>query len=138
MYDHLIYRSDKPIHAANPNDLTAYTVAIVKGYSFPDYQHFGEILEAGSIHEAFQMVVDGRADLTVANNQDFYLQMRLYGYPLVLGDVHSENILRARVHKSRADLLGRLNSAITQLKANKQFSLLLAKRLRGTQNLEGK
>jgi len=131
VFDHLILQKGRDYKITDPNNLSDYKVAVVKGYSFKDEMYFGERIGVNFIFEAFALVASKGADMTISNNQEFYLHQKEAPLPLVLGPVHGKHALRARVHRSRADLLPKINMAISRLKANGRITLIMAERLRG-------
>ncbi|MFC4349365.1 substrate-binding periplasmic protein [Kordiimonas lipolytica] len=88
----------------------------VKGFVYDLEAPFGTAIEVHDIEEVLDHVASGEADVAIVNRQDFERRMRLKPRPLVLGPVHTVADLRVRVHRSRADLLPRINRAIAALK----------------------
>ncbi|MCJ9428041.1 transporter substrate-binding domain-containing protein [Kordiimonas sp. A6E486] len=128
--DHLVLRKGHDYKLADPHDLRGVTVGIVQGFTYPGQDRFGKTVTAVSMGEVFDLVVEGRADLTIANAQEFARRQRLHPRPLVLGPEYSRMVLRVRVHKSRPDLLARINKAIAALKADGRINALTGYRLR--------
>ncbi|TNE62401.1 MAG: transporter substrate-binding domain-containing protein [Alphaproteobacteria bacterium] len=128
--DHLILHEGRDYGHLDPADLSGWTVGAVQGFSFRDQQHFGGLVTAVSMGEVFDLVVAGKADLTIASNQEFYRRQRLAPRPLVLGPEYDRVVLRIRVHNSRPDLLVRINAAIAALKADGRINRLTGQRLR--------
>lgn len=128
--DHLILQAGRKYDLANPQDLRAYRVGVVQGFSYRNDQLFGARVERVSLGEVFDAVVTGKADLTIANHQEFQRRQKLSPRLLVLGPIHHRLALKARVHGSRPDLLARINDAIAALKADGRIVALTGTRLR--------
>ena len=128
--DHLILQAGRSYDLPDPTDLLGYKVGIVQGFSYRLDDRFGSTLSRVSLDEVFELVATGGADMTIANHQEFRRRQALKPRPLVLGPAHHELGLMARVHKSRPDLLVRLNDAIRRLKASGQIAALTGARLR--------
>ncbi|WP_417462518.1 substrate-binding periplasmic protein [Kordiimonas sp.] len=128
--DHLIIQEGKEYDLPDPTDLSAYRVGVVQGFAYRRDATFGDVVVRVSLGEVFEAVARGEADLTIANHQEFRRRQKLNPLPLVLGPVHHRLGLRARVHKTRADLLPRLEAAIKALNANGRIAHLTGARLR--------
>ncbi len=128
--DHLILQEGRDYDLPDPDDLTAYRVGVVQGFAYKKDSHFGSTVSRVSLGEVFEAVASGDADLTIANHQEFRRRQKLNPLPLVLGPEYHRLALKARVHRSRADLLPRLEAAITRLKANGRIATLTGVRLR--------
>jgi hypothetical protein len=130
--DHLILQEGREYHLPDPRDLSAFKVGIVQGFTYPKDGYFGTILTRVSLGEVFEAVAAGEADLTIANHQEFRRRQRLNPLPLVLGPEYHRLALMARVHRSRADLLPRIEAAIARLQKSGRIAVLTGARLRDT------
>jgi len=65
----------------------------------------------------FSLLEAGRAQVAIIGKVDFQVRMKAQPRALEIGGIESRNGLRIRVHKTRADLLPRINAAIARLKA---------------------
>jgi hypothetical protein len=128
--DHLILREGREYHLPDPDDLTAFKVGIVQGFAYKQDSHFGPVVSRVSLGEVFEAVASGEADLTIANHQEFRRRQRLNPLPLVLGPEYHRLALKARVHRSRADLLPRIEAAIARLQKSGRIAVLTGARLR--------
>lgn len=128
--DHLILTEGREYDLPDPTDLSAYKVGVVQGFTYRRDATFGGTLVRVSLGEVFAAVARGEADLTIANHQEFRRRQKLNPLPLVLGPEHHRLTLRARLHKSRADLMPRLEAAIKNLKADGRIARLTGARLR--------
>lgn len=129
--DHLILQEGRQYDLGSPTKLQAYRVGVVHGFTYPSEESFGVRVERTTLAEVFDAIARGEADLTIANHQEFRRQQKLKHRPLVLGPEHQRLFLRARVHKSRPDLLVRIDEAIEKLQSSGQIALLTGQRLRG-------
>ncbi len=128
--EHLVFHKDKLAAFAEPIDLSTLKVAVVKGFKHRNQSSFGEILFAPTMTETYDLVASGKADVTFANSQEFWRRQRLRDRPLVLGPVHEQMLLRARVHKNWNHLLPRINGSIRRLRESGRLDLLMAQRIR--------
>lgn len=128
--DHLILKAGRQYDIKDPAALSDYSVAVVDGFTYPAEASFGSRVVVPSIAAALKAVAEGEADLTIVNSQEFRRLQKLEGLPLIMGPEHHRLVLRARVHKSRADLLPVLNEAIEQLHASGEIAKLTGARLR--------
>lgn len=131
--DHLILQQGRDYDLSDSNDLSAYKIAVVKGFSYVGEDSFVDVIEVLTMDETFELVASGKADLTIANSQEFWRRLRLKPNPLKLGPIHDQVLLRARVHKNWAELLPRVNDAIKRLRKSGQMDMLLARRIRDIQ-----
>ncbi|SDD36257.1 substrate-binding periplasmic protein [Kordiimonas lacus] len=127
---HIVHRPDLPIVYRAPEDLGAYRVSVVRGHDYVHGEFFGSTVLAGSIDEAFQMVADGYADMAIANKQELMFRKKGQSLPLVLGPELHTLAMRARVHKSRPDLLDRLNDAIARMKERGDINIAIGAAIR--------
>ncbi len=128
--DHLILQKNRDYVGLNPLDLRAYKIAVVKGFSYVNEGSFGSVIEVPTMDDTYVLVASGKADMTIANSQEFWRRQRLQPYALMLGPVHDQVLLRARVHKNWAELLPQINDAIKRLRKSGKMDLLMAKRIR--------
>jgi len=128
--DHLVLQDGRTYDLPEPTQLQAFKVAVVRGFSYQDADQFGPKVVTATIEQALDAVASGKADLTIVNSQEFRRMQKIKRRPLVLGAKHNELILRARVHKSRPDLLVQINEAIKRLQASGRIATLTGARLR--------
>ncbi len=128
--DHLVLQDGRTYDLPDPTQLQAFKVAVVRGFSYQGAEAFGPTVVTATIEQALDVVASGRADLTIVNSQEFQRLQKINRRPLILGAEHNELILRARVHKSRPDLLVQINEAIKQLQASGRIAQLTGARLR--------
>lgn len=128
--NHLILRKGRRYIIPDPSDVRDFKVVIVEGYSFEDNIQFGEVLRAPTLTQALQMVASGKADMTIANNQEFFGHQRIQALPIIMGPEQNRHVLHARVHKSRPDILARINSALARLHKSGQLDMVVAQSLR--------
>lgn len=128
--DHLILQRGRKYELEDPNDLRGFTVGVVQGFAYREDTRFGKTVSKVSLGEVFTLVATGKADMTIANHQEFRRRQKLDPKPLVLGPEYHRLALKARVHRSRPDLLARMDAAITRLKQQGEIARLTGIRLR--------
>ncbi len=69
--NHIVFKNDRILPLPDPNDLTAYKAVTVKGYTFESAVKFGDLVYVDTLEDALKMVAEEKADLTIANNQEF-------------------------------------------------------------------
>lgn len=126
----LMHRKDRSINVDAHEDMAHYTVAVIKGHDHVGSEHFGNVVWVRDFEGLFSAVVGGLADAALVNEQEFLYQTRDKKWPVVLGKVYMRLPIRARVHKSRADLLPRINDAIGRLKASGKIDALVGAAIR--------
>lgn len=136
--NHLVFHKDRVLSVTDPNDLRHLKVATVRGYTFEDEVKFGDIIYGDRLEDALMLVVEGKADLSIANNQEFHGQQRRNPLPIVMGPAQAEYGLRARVHHDRGDLVDRLNETIDRLRKNGKLNIAMAKGLRAAEETDEK
>ncbi len=125
-----IYHETMPFHYKTPADLKSKTIAVIRGHDHLHQEYFGDKVLVDDFRELFEAVSDGRADIAIVNEQEFKFQMSQYDFPVAQGDVFHRLAARARVHKSRADLLPKLNGAIKKLKSSGEINMLIGREMR--------
>lgn len=128
--DHLILQEGRVYDIPDPVNLMAFRIAVVSGFNYVGGEFFGEVIEVPTMDDTYRLVASGRADLTIANSQEFWRRQRLTPLPLILGPVHDQVLLGARVHKNWAALLPQINAAIKRLRKSGRMDILMAKRIR--------
>lgn len=128
--NHLILRKGRRYIIPDPLDVRDFKVVIVEGYSFEENIQFGEVLRAPNLTQALQMVANGKADMTIANSQEYFGHQRTRALPIIMGPELNRHVLHARVHKSRPDILARVNSALARLHKSGQLDMVVAQSLR--------
>jgi ABC-type amino acid transport substrate-binding protein len=123
--EHYVFRQGKVRPIDTPEVLKTIRVAKVRGFNYQDGAYFGETIEVRDMEDALDLLVAGRADVSMINEQDFRRRMRLKPRPLELGAERFVADLRVRVHKDRADLLPRINTAIAVLQQNGEIEKIL-------------
>lgn len=113
--EHYVFRKGHARVIETPEALKSMRVAIVRGFNYQFAPFFGDTIEVRDMEDVLDLLVAGRADVGMINQQDFHRRMRLKPRPLELGAEHFVADLRVRVHKDRADLLPRINTAIATL-----------------------
>ncbi|GHF19898.1 hypothetical protein GCM10017044_13340 [Kordiimonas sediminis] len=101
-------------------------IAIVRGFSYEQDEVFTNVIQGGTKRDALELVAAGRADFTIMDEREFKAYMDVSPLPLEIGGVHSSLPLTARVHKSRPDLLPRLNAAIKRLQDRGEIAAIVA------------
>ena len=100
-----------------PQNLKDMTIALVEGFQYPGSDDFGTIVTAPDVPLSVRLVVSGQADATILTRHQLYqLKWLRPNLPIKLGPLHHSYSLVARVHKSRPDLLEKLNAAIDRSK----------------------
>jgi ABC-type amino acid transport substrate-binding protein len=112
--EHYFYHLESNAVVKSREDLTKYRFAIVRGFSYRDDDTFGSVVGAQDIQEMMAVVARGRADVGMINPYDFRRRMQKQPLPLRLGNAHEQSPLVIRVHKSRPDLLERINKVIDE------------------------
>lgn len=128
--EHLIVHKDSVKDYSGAIDFSGLKVAMVKGFKHRGQATFGEIIFAPTMSQVYALVAEGEADVTFANNQEFWRRQRLQELPLMLGPVHEQTLLRARVHEKWAPLVPQINAAIQKLRKNGALNLKMGQRLR--------
>lgn len=123
---HYIFKKGQIVTIENPQQLRSMRVATIIGFNYLHDDLFGTTLPVGTVDATFQLVESGRANLTIISKNDFLQHMAIKPRPLELGGIHNRVPIVARVHKSRADLLPRLNAAIARLQENGDLQALMA------------
>jgi ABC-type amino acid transport substrate-binding protein len=123
--EHYVFRKGLARVIETPEALKSMRVAIVRGFNYQFSSSFGDTIEVRDMEDVLDLLVAGRADVGMINQQDFHRRMRLKPRPLELGAEHFVADLRVRVHKDRADLLPRVNAAIARLQASGQIKKIL-------------
>lgn len=121
--EHLVTREDTSIDVLADADKLRFVM--VRGFTYPLEFRFGSTIEASDIEEALDLIASGSADVGIASERDFIRHTRLKPRPLQLGPVLWNVDLRVRVHKSRQELLPRINEAIATLKQANRIQALL-------------
>jgi len=111
-----IFGSGTAVPITKLTDLSALRVAVIRGFSYVNAEYFGSTILALNLSSQFTLVESGRADMAIVSKVDFLHYMARRPRALEIGGVQSVAGLRIRVHKSRADLIPRLNVAIANLK----------------------
>lgn len=125
-----IYHETIPFHYRSPEDLKDQTVAVIKGHNHLHQEYFGAVYPVENFTEMFRAVANGNADIAIVNEQEFKFQISQYNFPVSMGDVYHRIAARARVHKSRADLLPVLNAAIKKLRSQGDINMLVGMAMR--------
>lgn len=121
--EHFVTRADTSIDIVADADKLRFVM--VRGFTYPLEFQFESTIEASDIDEALDLLASGSADVGIASQRDFDRRMRLKSRPLQLGPVLWNVDLRIRVHKSRKDLLPKINEAIATLKQTNRIQAIL-------------
>ncbi|MBL4787625.1 MAG: transporter substrate-binding domain-containing protein [Kordiimonadaceae bacterium] len=111
-----ILRSGTDLRIKEPADLRALRVAVIRGFTYENAEYFGSVVPSKNINSLFTLVERGRAHVAIVSKVDFLHHMAQRSRALEVGGVESVVDMRIRVHKSRAELIPRLNAAIAKLK----------------------
>ncbi|WP_374763311.1 substrate-binding periplasmic protein [Yunchengibacter salinarum] len=128
--DHLILHKERDYHLPDPTDLSAYKVALIRGFTYPSKLRFGETIRRVSMRDTFQAVADGEADMTVASTTEFQRRQQDWPRALKLGPVCDRVLLSGRVHEKARHLLPRINDAIERLKERGRIDRLTGQAVR--------
>ena len=111
--EHYVFRRGETVPITDPEQLQNYSFAGVRGfeYSFSNYL-------STLIHK-------GRANLGTINDGDFAKLMAENPHDVELGEIIFTSDLRIRLHKSRSDLLPRINAAIARLNADNRLKKMV-------------
>jgi hypothetical protein len=115
--EHYFYHVDKNREVSSLEDLKNFRFAKVRGYVYQFEQYFGDVIEASTVEETMKLVALKRADVSLSNVYDFKHRLAEIPMPLRLGGKYEDSLLVIRVHKKAAELLPRINAAISKLKA---------------------
>ena len=121
-----VFHAMRPIIIARHSDLAEYRVATVRGFKYELASYFGETIPTESWASMLHLVDKGRADLAFVGNIVFHESQTSMRHNLRLGPVVANHALVIRVHKSRKDLLPRINRSIGELIANGTIARLAA------------
>ncbi|WP_417465751.1 substrate-binding periplasmic protein [Kordiimonas sp.] len=113
--EHYVFKKGHVLSIPTPEALRKLRVAKVRGFNYQYEDYFGSTVEVRDMEDVLDMLVAGRAQVGMINQQDFYRRMRLRPRPLELGEAHFVADLRVRVHKDYAALVPRINAAIARL-----------------------
>ena len=111
-----VFRSGTAVPINEPADLRALNVAVIRGFTYENSDYFGTEIPSVNIDSLFTLVESGRADVAIVSKVDFLHHTAKRHLKLEIGGTESVVDLRIRVHKSRADLIPRLNTAMAKLK----------------------
>ncbi|WP_420429922.1 substrate-binding periplasmic protein [Kordiimonas sp.] len=123
--EHYVFKKDQVIPIPTPEALRKLRVAKVRGFNYQYEDYFGSTVEVRDMEDVLDMLVAGRAQVGMINQQDFYRRMRLRPRMLELGEAHYIADLRVRVHKDHADFLPAINEAIARLQKRGVISAIL-------------
>jgi len=111
-----IFPRGKIVPITQSEDLRALRVAVIRGFTYKREAFFGVPIPAVDVEGILSLLEAGRAQVAIVSKADFQARMEAQPRALEIGAVESSNGLRIRVHKTRADLLPRINAAIAKLK----------------------
>jgi len=112
--EHYVFHKNNDIEIHSVDQLKRHRIAIVRGFVYKQQDYFGEVLETTDLDEMLRVVAAGRAEVGIINPYDFRRRMKTSPLPLRLGSEHEASSLVIRVHKSRPELLQRINAVIDQ------------------------
>lgn len=110
--EHYFYHADSDITVSDHKDLKNFRLSIVRSYVYRGDRYFKNVVPANDIAQMMTLVSLKRAELGIINPYDFQRRMEKHPMPLRLGGQHEASSLTIRVHKSRAELLPRINAVI--------------------------
>lgn len=110
--EHYFFHRDRDAEIKSIEDLKRFSIAVVRGYVYRQEQFFGPRVAVADIAEMMRIVAAKRADIGIINPYDFRRRIKNTGLPLRMGGEHEASNLVIRVHKSRPDLLARINKVI--------------------------
>ena len=111
-----VFKKGQVVPVPSPEHLKNMRFAAVRGFTYNHQEYFGEVIDAQYPGDAMRLVELGRAQLTEISTAQFKFEMLKKPRNLELGDLSAKTAMHARVHRSRAELLPRLNAAIARLK----------------------
>ncbi|MCJ9428040.1 substrate-binding periplasmic protein [Kordiimonas marina] len=123
--EHFVFRKGKVVPINGPNDLLPLTFAIVRGFDYPAVVAECNIVAGRDVNEMLDLIASGKADIGLISQADFQYYINEKQRDLELGGLNQKAGLRIRVHKSRPDLLDRINKAIATMKADGRLNHLL-------------
>lgn len=125
--EHYFFHQDSDIVIPSLDDLKDYRIAIVHSFVYANHDKFGQVVYATNIAEMMLLVALGRAQVGLINPYDFVRRLEQSPLPLRLGGLHELSPLSIRVHKSRADLLQKINAVIDDYLATGKVQKMLDK-----------
>jgi len=104
-------------------------VAVKRGYGYRGEEAFGERVELNSESDLINFVALGRADIGIVNEDVVRNWMQYHGNKVLIGDFHDIATLHLRVHKTRRELLPKINLAIQSILQDGTLEKIRAKYL---------
>lgn len=121
-----VFHKDNKFDIVSHEDLSRYRLSIVRGYFYKNDAYFGDFIMAENTSQMMKMVAHKRVEIGIINPHDFQQLLKKTPMPLWLGGVHETSPLSIRVHKSRPDLLARIDGVIERYLAKGYVKEILA------------
>lgn len=123
--EYFILAADSDLVISAPEDLKPLRIAVIRGFTYESEPFFGRRVDVTGWGDMMQVMAVGRADVGIINIEEFRWQMRRRPLPVKLDGLYRQSRLSVRVHGSRQDLLVRLNTAISRLRARGRIREIL-------------
>lgn len=119
----------KPIK--NLRELSGLQVATVRGYGYQGEEWFGERIDFADEKNILRAVSAKRIDIGIVNEDVVRYWSKTNPDSISSGGIHDSASLHIRVHRSRNDLLERINTAIGEIIADGTRDRIIAGYLEG-------
>lgn len=118
-------RDSMTLEDDNYQNIMKLRFAVIRGFAYEKQEEFGSMIEASDFDDVFNLLMRGRADVTIVGKPEFYNQQLKHGGVFKVYDEITSYDLRLRVHRDRMDLLDRFNDTIVRLQQTGQIVNLL-------------
>ncbi len=123
--EHYVFRRGETVPITDPEQLRNYSFAGVRGFEYSFSNYLSTRIDGRSVDDVLILIHKGRANLGTINDRDFAKLMAENPHDVELGEIIFTSDLRIRLHKSRSDLLPRINAEIERLNADNRLKKMV-------------
>lgn len=123
--EHYVFRRGEAVPITDPEQLRNYRFAGVRGFEYGFSNYLSTRIDGRSVDDVLTLIHKGRANIGTINDRDFAKLMAENPRDVELGEIIFTSGLRIRLHKSRSDLLPRINAAIARLNADNRMKKMV-------------